>query len=126
MPKAIAVEEMPAFVRTRADSAHSANVLALREWLQSDASETQALVFDKNDGISKETLGGTTQALRNAAKVLKCRLRVRYTETKNLLYVSTDGEYIPMTDEKRAERAAKRAATEAKKSAPKAAAKGRR
>lgn len=127
MPKTITKSEIPAVVRQSVDSPHRANVLALQGFLAADGDKA-ALVYDASDGVTSETLGGTMQALRNAAKAAGHRLRLRWTDTKGLLYVVTDGEYVPMDPEKAAARAAKRAETQAAKAADqpaKAAAKRR-
>lgn len=111
MPSVVSIEEVPAVVRARADSPHAANVSALRDWLVTGGEG--ALAYGAGDGVTDKTFAATVQALRNAAKALGCRLRVRWTSSRGMLYVTNDGQYVPMSPEKVAARQEKRAAAAA-------------
>lgn len=115
MPTVVSIEEVPAIVRARADSPHAANVAALREWLR--AGGEGALAYSAADGVDDKRFAATVQALRNAAKVDGYRLRVRWTASKGVLYVTNDGTYQPMDPDVVAARQAKRATSASKKGA---------
>ena len=107
MASLVALVDVPAIVRERVSSPHAKNVEELRSFLGSGAEG--ALCYGKEDGVTEKTLPGLMQALRNAAKAQGCRLRLRWTSQKSLLFVVNDGAYTPLSPERKAARAAARA-----------------
>lgn len=95
MPKTVAIDEMPAFTRVVTTSKWAHIAAAARDhFSNAKVRDTQALVFDKSDGITKENVGAAMQAIRNAVKPLGYKAGLRWIEDDGLLYAKCDGAYV--------------------------------
>ena len=95
MPKTVAVAEVPAIVRTVAESKWARFATWTREhFLDEKRRDAQAIVFNVDDGVTEENWGKVLQSCRNAGKALGFRVRGRWLASEGLLYVQSDGPFV--------------------------------
>lgn len=127
MPTSIAISEMPEFTRVVTKSKWADVAAYTRDHFENTKTrDSLAIGFGADDGVTEENWGAAAQAIRNAAKPLGFKVRLRWDAKQGILFAKSDGPYQVRGPRQTTNSKTSAANNASKAPATKAAAKGRR